>query len=220
MKTKILSVHGVDEALFGLGLSHGATSGMTFKEFTANPELYQRMLARAAKNAPLDGGHNKFLESIEVWLEIDAPRFLWQEIDTYRVGVTKQSDSTMHTLMGTEGIAARLADSVELHDPTVPVQGMSIAQCSDIVAANQLLGEMFVTYQKLLELMAASTLPDSHKLQFVKSGLPEVFHNKRILKTNYKQLRNMISQRKNHRLWQWHEIIRTLRTLPHAGWLE
>lgn len=220
MKTKILSVHGVDEALFGLGLSHGATSGMTFKEFTDNPELYQRMLARAAKNAPLDGGHNKFLESIEVWLEIDAPRFLWQEIDTYRVGVTKQSDSTMHTLMGTEGIAALLADCVELHDPDDSPPPHHPHWRRDIVVANQLLGEMFVTYQKLLELMAVSTLPDSYKLQFVKSGLPEVFHNKRILKTNYKQLRNMISQRKNHRLWQWHEIIRTLRTLPHAGWLE
>jgi len=43
-------------------------------------------------------GHNKFLESIVVWLDIDAPRYFWQQFDTYRIGVTKQSESTMHTM--------------------------------------------------------------------------------------------------------------------------
>jgi len=44
-------------------------------------------------------GHNKFLESIAVWMDVDAPRYFWQQFDTYRIGVTKQSESTMHTMM-------------------------------------------------------------------------------------------------------------------------
>lgn len=41
--------------------------------------------------------HAKVLRGVQVWLEIDAPRFLWQELDTYRVGVEKlSSESTMH----------------------------------------------------------------------------------------------------------------------------
>ena len=43
-------------------------------------------------------GHNKFLETIVVWMDIDAPRYFWQQFDTYRIGVTKQSESTMHTM--------------------------------------------------------------------------------------------------------------------------
>jgi len=43
-------------------------------------------------------GHNKFLESIMLWLDVIAPRYWWQQFDTYRVGVTKQSQSTMHTI--------------------------------------------------------------------------------------------------------------------------
>ncbi len=43
-------------------------------------------------------GHNKFLEAIVVWLDVSAPRYFWQQFDTYRIGVTKQSESTMHTL--------------------------------------------------------------------------------------------------------------------------
>ena len=51
--------------------------------------------------ASKDGGHNKFLESIVVWLDVSAPRYWWCEFDTYRVGITKQSASTMHTLSKT-----------------------------------------------------------------------------------------------------------------------
>jgi flagellar biosynthesis protein FliP len=28
-----------------------------------------------------------------------APRYFWQQFDTYRIGITKQSESTMHTIM-------------------------------------------------------------------------------------------------------------------------
>jgi hypothetical protein len=48
--------------------------------------------------ASRDGGHNKFLESMIVWMDVDAPRYWWSEADTYRVGTSKQSDSTMHTI--------------------------------------------------------------------------------------------------------------------------
>lgn len=41
--------------------------------------------------------HAKVLRGVQVWLEIDAPRYLWQELDTYRIGVEKlSSESTMH----------------------------------------------------------------------------------------------------------------------------
>ena len=41
--------------------------------------------------------HAKVLRGIQVWLEITAPRYWWQEAVTYEVGVTKLcSESTMH----------------------------------------------------------------------------------------------------------------------------
>ena len=53
----------------------------------------------AIKLARKNGGHNKFLESICVWIEMKAPRYFWQQVDAYRIGVTKQSQSTMHTVL-------------------------------------------------------------------------------------------------------------------------
>jgi hypothetical protein len=59
---------------------------------------HDRAIKRAATLAHKHGGHNKFLESIQLWVYVQAPRSFWSEFDTYRVGITKQSSSTMHTL--------------------------------------------------------------------------------------------------------------------------
>jgi len=88
IKVKVLTEAGYEQALYGMALSHSLEVG---------PELTERKVKRAAKLAHMQGGHNKFLESVYVWLEVTAPRYWWQQADTYRVS-TKQSESTMHTL--------------------------------------------------------------------------------------------------------------------------
>lgn len=85
MKVSILKEAGYEEACLGISLSYNST-----------PE---RAMEVAMKLAPKDGGHNKFLESMVVWIDVTAPRYFWQQFDTYRIGVTKQSESTMHTIM-------------------------------------------------------------------------------------------------------------------------
>ena len=84
MKIKILNESGHSEALLGVSLSYNKTP---------SPEAIITLSHK-------DGGHNKFLESIVLWLDITAPRYWWQQFDTYRISVTKQSESTMHTLKG------------------------------------------------------------------------------------------------------------------------
>lgn len=96
MKVVIVKESGYLDALFGLGLSYGLTSN-----YNSVMDMHdtQHKLKQIAFNLyPKDRGHNKFLESICVWIDIDAPRFWWQEFDTYRIGVTKQSESTIHTI--------------------------------------------------------------------------------------------------------------------------
>jgi len=84
MKAQIIEEHGYSSALLGLSLS-----------YNQDPT---RMYAVAEKLRFKGDGHNKFLEMIVVWMDIDAPRYFWQQFDTYRIGVTKQSESTMHTM--------------------------------------------------------------------------------------------------------------------------
>ena len=98
MEVQVTQETGWAEALFGLGLSFGLTSGMAVADLVEGSEKYTKLFTVARKLAHRQGGHNKFLESISVWLDINAPIFWWSEFDTYRVGTTKQSESTMHTL--------------------------------------------------------------------------------------------------------------------------
>lgn len=43
--------------------------------------------------------HAKVLRGIIVWASVKAPRYIWQEFDTYRIGADKlSSESTMHTI--------------------------------------------------------------------------------------------------------------------------
>lgn len=102
MKVTILKESGYHEALFGLGLSYGITSEMDLIDYdiysTEWKNVWKRLDKIAKKISSKDGGHNKFLESISVWIDLDAPRYFHSQFDTYRVGTTKQSESTMHTI--------------------------------------------------------------------------------------------------------------------------
>ncbi|MCX6100676.1 MAG: hypothetical protein NTV92_04525 [Candidatus Bipolaricaulota bacterium] len=83
MNLRVLEEHGYDSAMLGLSLSHR-------QDPTRMPAVAQRLRS-------LGDGHNKLLESIVVWLDVVAPRYFGQEFDTCRVGVTRQSESTIHT---------------------------------------------------------------------------------------------------------------------------
>lgn len=82
IRVRVLGEHGRPYALLGLSLSYDKST---------SDEAAMRCVRRG-------GSHAKFLESIALWLDITAPRYFWQQFDTYRAGVTKQSGSTMHTL--------------------------------------------------------------------------------------------------------------------------
>ena len=85
MEVKVLREAGYNEAMLGLSLSYRT-------DVNRMPKVARRLAYKG-------GSHAKFLESICVWLDITAPRYWWQQFDTYRVGMTKQSESTMHTIL-------------------------------------------------------------------------------------------------------------------------
>ena len=181
MKVQIIKESGYDEALFGTGLSFGLTSDFQnvceFKKTKVVNGTYSRMQNVCQKLAPKDGGHNKFLEMITVWLDIDAPRFYWSEFDTYRCGITKLSESTIHT--------------VTKRHLTVDDFEAGVIDLDYLAKINSVI--------------------DTGSMYLVKQMLPESFLQRRIVCTNYKTLKNMYFQRRNHRLPEWHIFCDALR---------
>ena len=85
MFVQVIEEAGYFAAMAGLALSYNQDVGKM-------PTVADRLKFKG-------NGHNKFLESIVVWLNVDAPRYWWSQVDTYRAGITKQSESTMHTIL-------------------------------------------------------------------------------------------------------------------------
>lgn len=93
MEIKIRLEAGHCEAVTGCRFSHQVECPLDEIEEVTDPDvIFSRVLASK------DGGHNKFLESIMVWVDIRATLKFWKQFDTYRM-CTKQSKSTMHSIM-------------------------------------------------------------------------------------------------------------------------
>lgn len=87
MEIEIIKIFGEEIVADAVRLSYGTTA----KDMS-------KVIAKLDER-PLYGGEQKHNEFIDYVLDITAPRYWWQQFDTYRVGVTKYSESTMHTIM-------------------------------------------------------------------------------------------------------------------------
>lgn len=98
---RVLCESGYKEALFGLSLSYRTLTPLeingTKKDFY-DKNHFDKIEKVAQTLAFKGGGHNKFLESMQVWLLVRGSLSFWKQFDTYRCGISKQSESTMHTL--------------------------------------------------------------------------------------------------------------------------
>lgn len=154
----------------------------------------EKMRLVAEKLAGKDGGHNKFLESIIVWLDVRAPRYWWQEADTFRLS-TKQSESTMHTL----------------------TQELLTIDIDDAASVNAFIANNFEPDSCSPATLAwIYSAAKEKNIVEIKKKLPEGFLQARLWCMSYKTLRNIILQRRAHRLPHWKEFIRqTLALLEH-----
>ena len=104
MQIELCYETGYLAALYGIGLSYGLTSKMRFDEFrhsSAN-DLRKKLHSIALNLIKKGEGEDKFLRQMAVCFIIRAPRYWWTQMDTYKVGTTAQSESTMHTIMRKE----------------------------------------------------------------------------------------------------------------------
>lgn len=182
MKVEVLNEYGHLEALLGLSLSYGTT--------------IEKAAEVAKKLAHKDGGHNKYLRSITVYLDINAPRYWWQQFAEYKIGVTNQSESTIHSLM-------KKPLTFDDFDPSFE--------------STWSINEEYLIH--LNHLIKAGLFEEA------KGCLPESFLQRRIICTNYAAIKNMVEQRQKHKLKEWKyfckEIIDKLEHKEYTkGWLK
>ena len=144
--------------------------------------------------------HAKHLRMIMVWADISAPRYWWQEADTYRSGVEKLSCSTMHTITKKEFTI----DDFE-HDDNY----MSTLSAGLNASEMENWREMW---------LSLSDDPEKQKevWRTLIQNLPQSYIQKRTVMMSYAALRNIVRQRKGHKLKEWKQFIDWAYTLPYA----
>lgn len=136
--------------------------------------------------------HRKFLRQIFVSMNITAPSYWWKEMDTYKVGTTANSESTMHTL--TNRYLTRDDFSWDYMSEFRERVLRELNAKIDLYAET----ENKIVWRELIQ------------------DLPSSFNQMRTWTANYEVLRNIYHARKNHKLDEWREFCSIIETLPHS----
>lgn len=128
----------------------------------------------------------KHLRFIQAYMVIEAPLYWWKEFDTYRAGVEKDSESTMHTLMKFP----------------ITVENFNL---------NGKEREAFRNITNVLE-----NLRNDRNFNILNKMLPQSWLQKRYVMASYEALKKIYQERKNHKLIEWHIFRNFIETLPYS----
>jgi hypothetical protein len=135
--------------------------------------------------------HRKFLRQIMICMDITAPRYWWTEFDTYKIGVTRNSCSTMHKLGDRE---LTQEDFVRNLPPEI----------------------LWFLNAQILIFKKSKGLEKTNALEIVKAFLPEGYLQMATVTFNYEVALTIYRQRKNHQLTAWKEFCNwMLENLPY-----
>ena len=210
MKFNTLDVQGFDSALSGMRNPLKSYDKADSKWVYDNGDEHFIIGSNDYKLAKTlwKGGteHRKWMRQVVVWVEITAPRYWFSEFDTYRVGVSANSESTMHTILKED------FNQNEFEWPSFNGSDW------DIEAAFNDYIDIIKTVRDRANKTAGQD--KEHYQQILKAMLPESFLQKRTVCLNYEVLATMYRQRKNHRLPQWSKDFTSwVKTLPYPQFI-
>ena len=170
--------------------------------------------------------HRKFLRQIQVSVDITAPLYLWKELDTYKVGTTANSTSTMHKLASTP-ITLDCFETDDYEPKLIFEEGTDdrgdypwdyhIA-VEDVIGEgedNVYWSETLIGFLESLRLKYNETKDKRYWKELIR-WLPESWLQTRTITMNYENLRSICRQREGHKLTEWHSFIDWAKTLPYA----
>lgn len=180
--------------------------------------------------------HRKWMRQIQVWARWSLPLYLWQEADTYSIGISKNSESTMHTLtkrnLTWEDFDTEYMDEVGKEVQIAAIQRINQALVRYNITRDEIKKHKYELANPFIEdtdnfdideIKAKIADLEEEKLkEFIslKSLLTTSFIQTRYVNLNYEVLHNMYHQRKNHRLPQWSkDFVSWVKTLPYSEFI-
>ena len=153
-------------------------------------------LAKRLAHAGSD--HRKYLRQIFVTVDITAPLYWWKEFDTYKVGTTANSTSTMH----------------KIHAKEFTRDDFS---CDRMDEGGLALLDTVIAYLESERQKFLADKNDKQAWHNMIQTLPSSYNQMRTVTLNYENLINMYYARRNHKLAEWHVLCDWILSLPYAS---
>jgi len=207
LKIDNICANGWMNAIRGMRNSHNSWDKMDskFVETDGKLELGPNDLFLASKLAARGSSHSKFRRMIHVSMDINAPLYWWKEWDTYKVGTTANSTSTMHSITKKKFETTDFA----MDDFMSPAFGMTMLavlntlnalrdKCNDEKSSDR---EKYTAWREIIQL------------------LPESYMQLRTVDLNYEVLAKIVFEREHHKLPEWQSFVKEMEKLPYADHL-
>lgn len=157
--------------------------------------------------------HRKFMRMITVYLDIVSPLYFLKELDTYKVGTVANSCSTMHKIAAKEFtledfstehfITADNDDPMDAYFVGNTRWGSNDVMNITLKALNYYQNRYLKTKDKKYWWQMIQLLPSS-------------YNQRRTVMLNYEVLANMYKSRKDHKLDEWRDFCKWIKTLPYS----
>ena len=133
-------------------------------------------------------GHDNFLNGVIVQFDLYAPLYMWKQLQRYHFLDFISSQSTMHRLV------------------KFNIKEQCVSDVDEVILNR---------YQELLDEYNNCNELKNKLWRTLVASLPCGFVLGATMTTNYRQLKTIYNQRKNHKLKEWHEFCRWCETLPY-----
>ena len=169
----------------------------------ANSEITDR--TKSLGRTGMGEGHDNFLSGIVVNFDLTITNKMWVEAERYHFFQIVSSQSTMHRI-------SKIGENRDNFDSHVDTRTLSI------------LNEKIAEYNRLSSLETPDDLTVTQKRdELLKEAYLDILMNVPAglkltarISTNYRQLKTIYYQRKNHRLPEWRKFCNWMETeLPH-----
>ena len=146
--------------------------------------------------------HRKYLRQIFVSMDIVAPLYWWKEFDTYKVGTVVNSCSTMHKIAAKKFTDAdfSMEHLIEDNDHAAVFISSMHRTIADLNTARELY---------------LNTKDKKWWWQMIQL-LPSSYNQRRTITMDYENVFSIIKQRSGHKLDEWNEFVKILKTLPYV----
>ena len=196
-----VNVYGFEEAVKGAKYSYAIDTNVVTSEVTKT--------TLSLANSKAGSGHDQFMTGIIVQFDLTFSNKAWVEAERYKFLDFISSQSTMHRITKFDLDQAYLpyVDNriVEIMKEKVKAYNELQAQMTSFKNEGKDVSEMMNTLNEMyLEILYSN---------------PAGFRLTAKMTTNYRALKTIYNQRKDHRLPEWRAFCEWVKTLPHSEFI-